>query len=110
MTSAQATRLIRTHESTISDIQDRIREMEADAELLANRINREKTMLAAARNQRNAAHKTIGAAARDLRVHARLKQKTVATALGISTSQLSKLENGEARWTEDLFTRILHLQ
>ena len=48
--------------------------------------------------------------AKTIRLDARLKISTVATALGVSTSQLSKLENGEARWTEDLFTRILHLQ
>ena len=52
----------------------------------------------------------MAAKAKTIRLDARLKISTVATALGVSTSQLSKLENGEARWTEDLFTRILHLQ
>ena len=52
----------------------------------------------------------MAAKAKTIRLDARLKLPTVATALGVSTSQLSKLENGEARWTEDLFTRILHLQ
>ncbi len=48
--------------------------------------------------------------AKTIRLDAHLKLKTVALTLGISPPQLSKLENGEARWTEDLFTRILHLQ
>jgi DNA-binding transcriptional regulator YiaG len=52
----------------------------------------------------------MAAKAKTIRLDARLKISTVATALGVSTSQLSKLENGEARWTEDLFTRILYLQ
>ena len=52
----------------------------------------------------------MAAKAKTIRLDARLKISTVATALDISPSQLSKLENGEARWTEDLFTRILHLQ
>lgn len=52
----------------------------------------------------------MAAKAKIIRLDARLTLPTVATALGISSSQLSKLENGEARWTEDLFTRILHLQ
>ena len=52
----------------------------------------------------------MAAKAKTIRLDARLKLSTVATALDISPSQLSKLENGEARWTEDLFTRILHLQ
>jgi len=52
----------------------------------------------------------MAAKAKTTRLDARLTLPTVATALGISISQLSKLENGEARWSEDLFTRILHLQ
>lgn len=74
---------------------------------------REKLAALAAREakleqERRAVSKLVGGVARQARIDARLTLKTVAERCEISTTQLYKLETGEAAWNLELFRRVMN--